>query len=331
MPRIQYIERSFQAKSLDVIEKADALARTYAAQGFTLTLRQLYYQFVARAWIPNRDTEYERLGSILNDARLAGLFDWSYITDRTRNVRGGDGQMTEPESVIEPYYFSVALWEGQPERLEVWVEKDALVDIVGQAAGGLRVPYFSCRGYTSVSELWAASQRLEGYLDDGAERITILHLGDHDPSGIDMTRDITDRLGIFLDGDGYDRDQVEIHRIALNMPQVEQYNPPPNPAKLSDSRAGQYVRRFGYESWELDALEPSVLRDLIQSNIRSKLDPELWGERRKIEQHGRDTLQAVRDHYDDVIEFLDGNGWLPETAIEDEPGAVADADELEDE
>lgn len=322
MPRIQYIERNFAAKSLDKIDKANALARTYAAQGFSLTLRQLYYQFVARGWIPNKDTEYENLGSVLNDARLAGLFDWNHITDRTRNVRGGDGVMTDPADVIEPAWYAMALWEGQPQRVEVWVEKDALVDVVGQAAGGLRVPYFSCRGYTSVSELWSAAQRIERYLDEGVDDVTILHLGDHDPSGIDMTRDIRDRLSLFIDGDGYDSSLLTIDRIALNMPQIEQYNPPPNPAKLTDSRAGQYVNRFGYESWELDALEPRVLRDLIREGIRAKLNPDLWAQRREKEEHGRATLTAVRDHYERVIEFLDENGWLPEIEIDPDEDAT---------
>jgi hypothetical protein len=305
---IAYVPKSFSDAHMAIIERANEIAESYERQGFGLTLRQLYYQFVARGLIANKDTEYKRLGSIVNDARLAGLIDWDHITDRTRAARGGDGGDTAPEQVIDPDMYAMALWEGQPRRVEVWVEKDALVDIVGQAAGSLRVSYFSCRGYTSASGLWEAARRIEGYFDEGAEDVTILHLGDHDPSGIDMTRDITDRLRLFLDGDGYDPELLEIDRIALNIDQVRRYNPPPNPAKITDSRATGYIRIHGRESWELDALEPTVLRDLIQSNLRPLIDPVRWQERAGLEREGRATLRAVREHYDEVLAFLTERG-----------------------
>lgn len=314
MPRIQYIERTFAAKTLATIEQAVTIARTYIAGGDSLTLRQLYYRFVAAGLIANKDTEYERLGSILNDARLAGLFDWSWITDRTRNVRGGDGIDERPEDVVQDLVFYAALWQGQTERVEVWVEKDALIDVVARSAGPRRTPHFSCRGYTSVSELWSAARRLEGYLDtDGVEHVTILHLGDHDPSGIDMSRDIEDRLRLFVNGDGYNfDDRVSIERIALNMPQVRQYNPPPNPAKLTDSRSGGYIRTFGSSSWELDALEPNVLRALITRQIEQLIDEDEWQARVAFESDGQKTLTAFSEHYAEIHEFLDERGLLSE-------------------
>lgn len=316
MALISYRPKVFSAAHLKVIEQATAIAETYRRQGYNLTLRQLYYQFVARGLISNRDTEYKRLGSILNDARVAGEFDWDYITDRTRNVRGGDGAMTDPAEVIEPLAYAMALWEGQSERVEVWVEKDALVEVVGRAASRYRAAYFSCRGYTSVSELHVAAERIEGYLDEeGVEQVTILHLGDHDPSGIDMTRDITDRLTMFLEGDGYDPyGQLAIDRIALNMDQVRQYNPPPNPAKLTDSRAVDYIRTHGDESWELDALDPTVLNALIVQRIDGLVDHGLWNDRLGEQQKGRATLTAAQEHWPSVATFLAEQGWISEEA-----------------
>ncbi len=148
--------------------------------------------------------------------------------------------------------------------------------------------------------------------------MTILHLGDHDPSGIDMTRDITDRLYTFLSGDGYNAEDLTIKRIALNMDQIRQYNPPPNPAKITDSRATGYIRIFGPESWELDALEPTVLNGLIVPEIRSRIDADMWNERRALQQHGRDTLRAIRRHYADVTTYLDEQGLLPEPVVDEE-------------
>lgn len=102
----------------------------------------------------------------------------------------------------------------------------------------------------------SAAKRFEGYVYQGISPV-IIHLGDHDPSGIDMTRDIIDRMDIFEAG-------VGVERIALNMDQIELYNPPKNPAKLSDTRAKGYIEKFGSSSYELDALEPRVIRDLIK-------------------------------------------------------------------
>jgi len=326
MPRIAYVPKTFSPAHQVIIAHANQIARDYAAEGDSLTLRQLYYRFVAAALIPNKDTEYKRLGSILNDARYAGEFDWNYITDRTRNVRGGDGGDSDPRNVVSDLSFYAALWEGQPERVEVWVEKDALVDVVGRAANPLRTPFFSCRGYTSVSEVWAAARRIERYLrEPGVGQITILHLGDHDPSGIDMTRDITDRLHLFLAGDGFNPDDLTIERIALNMDQVEQYDPPPNPAKMTDSRFAGYVDQYGDESWELDALEPRALRTLISDNIRPHVDQGKWQERLAFERDGQATLAAFSEHYDEIQEFLDEHGMLPEP-----PEAEGDDDEGED-
>jgi hypothetical protein len=113
---------------------------------------------------------------------------------------------------------------------------------------------------------------LEAYRQMGQEPL-IIHLGDHDPSGIDMTRDNRDRLGMFA------QHNVEVIRLALNMDQVEQYTPPPNPAKTTDSRAKDYIAAYGTSSWELDALEPRVINELLHTTIRGCIDAEEWEER----------------------------------------------------
>lgn len=321
MPKIAYRSTNFMPSTLRTIQQANEIAAEYGRQGFSLTLRQLYYRFVARDLIPNTMRSYKNLGTAINNARYAGLFDWNWITDRTRNASGGDTGYTpgHPEEVINPDVYHVTQWEGQSERVEVWVEKDALIDVVQRGAGGLRATTFSCRGYTSSSEIWAAAQRIEGYFGDPeVEHVTILHLGDHDPSGIDMTRDIGDRVLEFIRGDYGRPEDVEIRRIALNMDQILQYDPPPNPAKETDSRFQAYVDQYGDESWELDALEPNVLVQLIQSEIRPLIDMEKWDARRQIAAEGVATLQAVSDNYDDIIEFLRDRGDIPEAQIEDE-------------
>src|ERR1700722_6974774 len=110
---------------------------------------------------------------------------------------------------------------------------------------------------------------MAGYVQRG-QRPIVFHLGDHDPSGIDMTRDNYDRLSMFAGA------PVQVVRRALNMPQVEEYDPPPNPAKLTDSRARDYIDKYGDECWELDALDPAMLRDLIRDAVLRIRDREKW-------------------------------------------------------
>lgn len=239
MSRRKYKDIRFQAKSLDTIDKVNSIVAEYEAQGYELTLRQVYYQLVARGFIPNNERSYKNLGNLINDGRLAGLIDWYAIVDRTRNLRG-NSHWDRPEDVIDSARYSYMLdrWENQPNYVEVWVEKDALIGIVSQICRELDVPHFSCRGYTSQSEMWSAAQRF--IRQDYRGSRTIIHLGDHDPSGIDMTRDIQERMDMF----GAD---VFVKRVALTMEQIETFCPPPNPTKLSDARASGYIREYGHE------------------------------------------------------------------------------------
>jgi hypothetical protein len=298
VPEVAYIEKSFTDKSLSIIGRANEICAEYQRQGYDLTLRQLYYQFVARGWIANKDTEYKRLGNIINDARLTGLLDWNYIVDRTRNLRGL-AHWPHPGSVLKSaaYGYRTDRWANQPYQVEVWIEKDALVGVIEGACNTLDVPFFSCRGYTSQSELWGAAQRLIRYVDNG-QKVVVIHLGDHDPSGIDMTRDIGDRLALFGAA-------ATVERIALNMDQVRRYNPPPNPAKLTDARADGYINRFGHSSWELDALDPSTLDALIQSTIREYRDDAQWDADTAAMETERAELTEIARRFPDVVRYLD--------------------------
>ena len=227
----------------------------------------------------------------LNDARLAGLVDWDSIEDRTRNLRSmshWDSPSEILRSCVSGYH--VDRWEGQDFRPEVWIEKDALIGVIERVCNRLDVPFFSCRGYTSQSELWGAAMRAEQHSDNGQVTF-IIHLGDHDPSGIDMTRDITDRFKLFMGG-------ATVHRVALNMDQVEHFSPPPNPTKLTDSRAEAYIANFGYESWELDALEPAFIEELIDRTVTGLMDEDLYKEKLEEEKDCKERLARVASDWD---------------------------------
>lgn len=273
MSKETYIAKSFSQAHRVMIQRAEIILDEYDKQGFILTLRQLYYQFVARDLLPNTVKSYQLLGKVIGAARLAGKIDWALMEDRTRNLRTLTHFNDASDALTKlSQWYHVDMWENQAFRPEVWVEKDALAGVIQGVCEENDVPWFSCRGYTSLSEMHAASKRLRRWMGDGSQTPYIIHLGDHDPSGIDMSRDIVDRLQKTFLSD------CHFERVALNMDQIEQFHPPPNPAKTTDSRYKTYVAQFGDESWELDALEPSEFRRIIEAQLKGITNVERWNE-----------------------------------------------------
>lgn len=299
MTCIRFVDQRFNAATRKIIEQANAIVAEYMAAGFKLTLRQLYYQFVSRDYIPNTPRDYKRLGSIINDARLAGELDWDAIEDRGRNLQSVS-HWPSPEALIDTcvHCFALDLWADQPVRPEVWIEKEALAGVIEPICRSLRVQWMACKGYMSQSEMFEAGYGRLRRNQEAGQHTVILHLGDHDPSGIDMTRDIRDRLKMFFG------DEVLVKRLALNKPQVETYQPPPNPAKVTDVRFEAYQQKFGDDSWELDALEPQVISGLIEHAVLTMRDESVWTTAVARENEGREQLTKVRDRYAEVCDML---------------------------
>lgn len=293
--KIQYQIYKFRNGTISTIEKANEIIAEYTAEGYELTLRQLYYQFVARGFIENTEREYKQLGSIIDHGRLAGEIDWLAIVDRTREIKR-NSHWDSPSDILRSAAGSYAIDSraDQPVYIEAWVEKEALAGVLERACGPLDVPYFACKGYVSQSAMWGAAVRISD--KQKARQSTtavILYLGDHDPSGIDMSRDIQDRFDIF----GI---SIAVRRVALNLDQVEQYNPPANPAKVTDSRCPAYIAEYGNESWELDALDPRTINELVSREINGLTN--LAARRRLIkkqEKH-REKLQKIADNFEDL-------------------------------
>lgn len=289
-------EFNFRSGTLAVISQANSIIAEYQADGYDLTLRQLYYQFVARDLIDNKQSEYNKLGTAVNNGRLAGLIDWDAIKDRTRRMQQNYHELS-PEAAIRYTADCYALdTRGtQPIYIEVWVEKEALAGVVERACCSIDIPWFACRGYVSQTAMYEAAMRCRR---KQREKVVILHLGDHDPSGVDMTRDNLDRMRLFGVG-------LTVERIALNMDQVEQYSPPPNPAKLTDSRCRAYIDRYGDESWELDALDPHTLNQLIRDAAAMHTDQDarqVLIERQKTE---KGLLELASEQWDDIVDMLE--------------------------
>ncbi len=288
----QFINKNFTKASRDRLHLVENVLTKFKKQGYNLSLRQLYYQLVAADLIENSVRSYKRLGNLVNDARLAGLIDWNMIVDRGRST-SSNSHWDDPGDIIKSAVESFAIdkWDEQPNYIEVMVEKDALSGVLWPVCSEYDIRFTANKGYPSASLMYRFSNRLANKVMED-KTVYILHLGDHDPSGIDMTRDIIDRVQMFTG------ENIKVERLALNMDQVQQYNPPENPAKLSDSRANVYVAEFGTASWELDALEPQVMGNLIRDFIMEHRDHDLWNAAVEAEDEYRQELQDFADKYE---------------------------------
>lgn len=323
-----------------VISHIVQIVREYQRDGYVLTLRQLHYQLVTKNWIVNHDTAYKKLGSILDDCRYAGIIDWDAIEDRGRVPYLPYWVNNAQEAIDDTIdHFRIDRQEKQKNAVELWTEKDALSGILRRTTTRYHVRLVVNKGYTSSSAIYNAYERIVKSILNG-KVATILYFGDHDPSGLDMVRDIRERLTFMLsngdqlinDPDFFAKmevwwidggfqiwdvvkagfcpeevmgllsepsfDQAEkwdkqfqagrmamyiserglfnVIPIGLTMDQIEEYNLPPNPTKLTDSRAAGYVRKFGKTCWEVDALKPQILTDIVDHHIQEQINLETF-------------------------------------------------------
>jgi hypothetical protein len=283
-----YIPKNFRDDAVIMIDKANKIIAEYQLRGFKLTLRQLYYQFVARKFFENTYKNYQLLSRTMVNARDAGMSDWDAVEDRTREV-SSPAWWSSPQSFLKDAVKSYAedLWDDQDYYPEVWVEKDALVGVIGLACSQRRVTHCSTRGNFGQLPMRDAGLRFAEKIDEGKTPV-VLHLADHDPTGVEMTNDVTKRLEL------YAGEEIEVRRIALTIKQVRHYNPPPNPVKESDANTAKYKAEFGTEEcWELDALNPDVIVNLIRNEIEGLIDEKAWKAAERKERRHHKFLQDM--------------------------------------
>lgn len=266
------------------IEQANSILEEYGEQGYRLTLRQLYYQLVARAFIPNNVREYAKLSQTMVLGRMNGLTDWRMIEDRIRTPYLTYAVDSIKEALEETVgYYKRNRQEGQLTHIEIWTEKDAVSNILKRVSEYYHIKLMVNRGYSSCSAMYDASKRM---LVSG-NPAKILYVGDYDPSGLDMLRDIRERL------EEFGVEDFEVIPVALTMEQIKQYNPPPNPAKIKDPRAGWYLAEHGNQSWELDALSPEALEQIVRDAVIEQLDEAAFEEMLEQENVDKERLRKL--------------------------------------
>lgn len=297
-----YVPKRFNSKSMVLLNHILKIMDHYAAKGFDLSVRQLFYQLVSKNIVPNRQKQYKSLVGLVNDGRLAGILDWD-IVDRTRNAFrprnwNNPGQMAKEMAGS----FKIDKWANQPYYIEVMVEKQALEGILLPICTELDITFMANKGYSSASAFYRSGQRFARRAAEG-KKLKILYLGDHDPSGIDMTRDVLERVPL-LGGTPLTTIcmpiplDIDIQRLALNIEQVREFKPPKNPAKQTDSWCEKYVAEFGPDSWELDAVDPDVLAQLVRDAVMAVRDEDLWAEACAKEEQMRKELTKFAKRYD---------------------------------
>jgi hypothetical protein len=275
----------------DRIDKINLVIEEYAEKGIrSLTLRQLFYQFLTRGWHLNNERSYILLCEAAKIGRLHGLIDWDAIEDRSRSLIDFATWSSPADSISEAAEcYREDYWARQRYRPEVWIEKQALIGIIEDVVQDeYRAPLYTPRGYDSISQIYEAGKRFAEHIANGQTPI-ILHLGDHDPSGIHMSVDIKTRLSLFAGED------IEVRRLALNIDQVRKRKLDPNYAKMSDTRSPDYVRQFGKKCWELDALPPEVLVDLVRDGLQELIDDDEWESSKEHEASNCEKLNEMAD------------------------------------
>lgn len=285
----------------DLLKEITELAIEYQKMDIKLTNRQMYYQLVATDFIPNATEVYKRVSKFITDARYGGHLDWKIFEDR--------GRQTKPPSEWENIgalidtslkAYRLPRWDEQNCYVEVLCEKQALESVLKPVTKKWHVQFGYNKGYTSAASMYDLYQRvLRGIFDE--KEVIILYFGDHDPSGIDMVRDIETRVTEFLvNGElsldpAFVSDVFSVEALALTMEQVLELNPPPNPAKISDPRAKEYIKKHGNTSWELDAIDPMLLQEIAEEGILEYLDQSKYDSIVKREKEEAKALKGFAD------------------------------------
>jgi hypothetical protein len=282
-------DTNFRTDSLKLIGECNHIIEDYQSQGLSLTLRQLYYQCVVANILPNTEKSYKRLSGLITDARMAGMMDWDAIEDRVRQPRI-PSEFEDLDELIRAALGSYKLprWRGQENYVELWVEKDALAGVLAPIARKYHITMMVNRGYSSASAMYESANRFVHNSRENEEQkeLHLLYLGDHDPSGEDMVRDVSERLELF-------GATLHVDKIAITMPQVKKYKPPSNPAKITDPRAEAYTREHGDKSWEVDALPPQVLTKVIEAKLDQLVDHNMMEEVKEEEERDKALLRKA--------------------------------------
>ena len=247
-----------------------------------MTVRQVFYQLVGLGAISKTETEYKTtVIRLLTDMRLKGELPFSWLADNTRWMRKPRTfDSLEDALQLTAETYRRATFMNQPNYCEVWLEKDALAGVIYEETAKYDVPLMVTRGYASISYLHGAAETIAA----SRKPAFLYYLGDFDPSGLDIPRNVEARLRQFAP-----EAEIRFTRLAVTPEQITALKLPTRPTKASDSRA----RGFAGESVEVDAIPPAVLRKLVHDAIEQHINQHSLALLRTAEESEREILQSM--------------------------------------
>jgi hypothetical protein len=289
--------------SVKVLDRAKQIREIILDIESRMTLRQCFYQFVVRQILPNTKSAYRAVGRAKKVALRLGLIEPGWIVDRSRRVwksRSWAGMREFIEHQADLY--QIDYWRDSPVRVEVWLEKEALADVVFVATNEYNVPLYPCKGYAGDAFLEEAIEEL----DRDSRPVFIGYTGDWDPSGEDMERVLREKLG--------HANQVVFERIAILEDDIRRYNLPTQKVKSDeealrlgkkkrgDPRARGFLERHGDQTVELDALRPDELQRRVRKFIEQHVDLDWWERMHDQAERERETFRAFSDRFKPKID-----------------------------
>ena len=272
-----------------IIEQSVDILKDYEAG--VLTIRGLHYQLVSRG-MTNDIQHYKRVVAATGVARWNGVISFDAFSDRDRalacltksDTSDLGEKIYEAKEQVRLWMQSYRLnpWENQPLYPEVFIEKKALEGVFYKTCKKYSVALAACKGYPSLTFLYDAAKRFKAAQSRGQFPI-ILYFGDYDPSGEDIPRALKANLVSF------GCDNLEVRRICLYEQQVVDWDLPPAPTKVTDSRS---LHWNGLGQVELDAVRPEKLIELLEAAIMDLWDKNLYDELYKREEREREIFQT---------------------------------------
>jgi hypothetical protein len=248
--------RGRSKKSIDLIGHM----YTVAEAARPISVRGVGYKLFVAGLIPSMG----RSDSLLKEAREQNIIPWDWIVDESREYECVP-QWNDPAQFAKNVsrQYRRDFWDQQSVRCEVWSEKGTLRGVLAPVLNEYGVGFRVMHGFSSATVVHDIAE------DDDGRDLVALYVGDFDPSGLYMSEhDLPDRLEKY---GGY---HVNFRRIALTR---ERVTPLPSfPAKRGDTRYKWFVQNFGHRCWEIDALDPNVLRGCVELEIKSLIEPTAW-------------------------------------------------------
>jgi hypothetical protein len=288
-----------QRKTEELLERIESVMAEYDQ---ALTIRQIYYRLVADHGLENSTNSYKRIVDLLGKARLSGRIDFDRIEDRTREISEHDRDYESLPGFTHTWYrhltnlaeyYHIPLWHGQPHRVMMLVEKQALQGIFAPICEKWQVDLMVCRGYPSLTQQYELSVRI-GQQQHDNEKWHIVYFGDFDPSGENIPEKLEERL----DSD-FDVSFETFRKEALTYDQVMDWGLPPAPAKRTDSRTAGFVDKYGVGMQvELDAIRPAELGSMIETSIARHYDAGAGRRRQDLQRSRRDRISSIVKNMD---------------------------------